>query len=182
MIKVWRCRHLSVLPVSGVGHGVRRRQRLVRPHRFSGAHRPSFQHDTPRLPAAGGCSSASPPHHHRTALPTHCTQSITPFITTNNTKIHPIVYSTTGQNRSKATAQRNKSNETTPLNWLLGNSYEKTYVIIYPLVLNNKFPQEYPLNKLKIVDFCKKFTIISVGLQRIHRQIVTFFAEFINQA
>lgn len=77
MAKVRRCTYLSVLPVSGVGHGVRRRQRLVRPHRVSGAHRPSFQHDTPRPPAAGGCPSASPAHPHRTASLTHCTRSIT---------------------------------------------------------------------------------------------------------
>lgn len=38
--------YLSVLPVPGVGHGVRRRQRLVRPHRVCGTHRPRLQHDT----------------------------------------------------------------------------------------------------------------------------------------
>lgn len=40
--------HLGVLPMPGVGHGVRRRQRLVRPHRVSGARRPRLQHDTPK--------------------------------------------------------------------------------------------------------------------------------------
>ena len=42
--------YLGVLPVPGVGHGVRRRQRLVRPHRVCGTHRPRLQHD-PRGPS-----------------------------------------------------------------------------------------------------------------------------------
>lgn len=37
-----------------------------------------------------------------------------------------------------------------PLHCFLGNSYEKTYVIIYPLALNNKFPQEIPVISQKL--------------------------------
>lgn len=53
-VKVYLC----VFPVPRVGHGVRRRQRLVRPHRVCGARRPRLQHDTPSY---GSGRSPQPP-------------------------------------------------------------------------------------------------------------------------
>lgn len=95
------CRYLR-LPVAGAGHGVRRRQRLVGPHRVCGAHRARLQHD-PRG------SALSRLHHDRPALP-HTIHSPPPHqIDTHNTLHHKNqLLFTMGREkiRSKASLQR----------------------------------------------------------------------------
>lgn len=79
--------YLGVFSVPRVGHGVRRRQRLVRPHRVCGARWPRLQHDTTSYRSLRSPLSSSQIHRD------HCTAPHTaPHTDTNtNRSIHNAV-------------------------------------------------------------------------------------------